>query len=123
MAVLVGCADDPPPYEHAVLSLQSPQARQVRALLGRLRQSARDGVDQIAPEGHADQLPEDQARMLRFALRQLAEADSVELVSLEHFGPKFLQAGFKTTTKGKTAVRRLLLLQAEGAPLRWARPN
>ena len=121
--MMAGCAEDPPPYERSELSLQSPQARQVRAMLDRLRQAGPEGLDAIAREGGIDDLSPDQARMLQFALGQLARAREAKLTSLERFGPTLLRAGFEVTTEGKTAEKSMLLLRTPDGTLRWARPN
>ncbi len=117
-AALAGCSEE---YHRRDLSLDSPEARQIRQMVRRLRAAGEDGLDDYISAEGAENLTDQQRRGLRAALGEIIAAEKVELVRLDTFGENVYRAGFDLT--GRNRQRVFFLIIDKGDKLLWAGKN
>ena len=121
---LVGAGGCSKKYEHKILLLDGPVAKEVIALLGTLQKFVPDETalkaairDQLAP-GLAPQ----HVIGIEPALSALAKTKDAKLVQLDRFG-KVLRAGFRATDPDAPQPKDRLLLLTDETPPRWIKPH
>lgn len=107
-------------YKNRDLALDSAEAREVAAQLVVLKNGGAAGVESFLQAHAAADNP--QAAMLRGVLAELAATDSVELRSVEQFGPEVLRVVVHARRGDAEAERAFLLVRKDGALL-WVAPN
>lgn len=117
--LLGGCAGE---YERRDLGPDSPQGRQVRKMIDALRQAG-DAFDAEAARQSADGLTESQAAGLKYLLRQIAQAERVELASLDRFGERVYRAALDLAGPQGPRKLHVLLVEVADGQLRWAGAN
>ena len=109
-------------YEHADLGLDSPQARQVQAMIAAARQGGLNGLDQTVHGQAAAGLNATQMATLRAVLGAMIQAGSIHLQAIDRFGPNVYRAVLVLEAGGKPRTQAMLLVK-RADKLYWAGPN
>ena len=114
-----GCSGD---YEQKQLGDDSPQAKQVRAMIASLRQAGLEGLDETMRRQAAEGLDRRQMAGLRATLAEIIAAEKVELHHLDRFGKSVCRARLDLAEGGQQRKVFVLLVESRGN-LRWAGRN
>ena len=114
-----GCSQE---YAQKRPGPDSPRGREVSRMLAALREAGSDGLDETIRRHGAAGLDDARAGILRATLRQLIEATTVQLQTLDRFGENVYRAGFLVASGQDDRKTHLLLVLSDGE-LRWAGPN
>ena len=117
--VAAGCSGS---YGHKPLSAGSAEHARIGHLLAALRQAGPAGLAGVVAGDAAPGLDEPARRRLAGALAPLAEADRVELLKVDRFGPDICRATFQAT-RGDSVRTVSILLMGPSSQLRWLQPN
>jgi hypothetical protein len=112
-----GCSDR---YERSDLTLDGPEAQQVRGDLEALR--AGGDVKGFLGLHTPDDLTADQRGMLEAVVGRLARADGVELVRIDRFGADVVRIELRVA-EGPAVRTANVLLVRRGERLLWAGPT